>query len=397
MKGGEYQKRALGSEEDEADSQRDELKKRRRLLPSGLLNFSNACFSNAAVQLLASAITPAQITRLVGEGTENLNLGEHLRNMQGKKLSKALQKVEKWFGDDPPAKLSPYLGHVLEDLHRDNGDVVDPVLFQQAFAFRSAEKGCMGFRGDTQQDASEYLRDLISSVSEEHCFVEKAFQYTMAEAIVCTAPSCSYRNDLPAVSGTLLEAKIPATPMETSSRKRRTAKEKLAHANLSALIEHQMRKEILEGATCEKCKAKDTLARQTEMTGYPDHLIVSINRAKCDQSAWRNDHLSRGSAQSATKDTTVVELSLGDIRLGEQGVYRIVAMVQHSGERAGDGHYSAYRKVEEGQWAHLDDDVVKLVQERNLEDGVKGFSSIVLLQRQRDHPATMLPKHTPGG
>lgn len=386
-------------EEDGADTQNNGLKRQKVVPPRGLHNFASACFANAAVQLLAPAVTPAQIVQLVGDGINDdlVNDEQPLGHLQGKKLSRTLEKVWQRIEDSPPPRLSPYLGKVLEELSSGQSNPVDPVLFQQVFALGSIKESRQKFRGNTQEDASEYLQDLISAVHGEHSFFGEAFQYKIAEAIVCNAPGCSYRNEHPAVSGTLLEAKIPAMPLSTTSRKQSSRQKSsvAAPTTLGALIEHQLGSEVLEGSTCESCKAKNTLARQTRMTEYPDHLIVSINRATFEHLTRGGGRTPRGTAPSTAKDTTKVELSLGDIRVGERGVYRMIAMVKHAGSRTSNGHYTACRKVDEGKWAYLDDEKVKWAAETTLQDGATGFSSILLLQRQPESTSTPLLKRAP--
>lgn len=355
---------------------------KRIALPKGLRNVSSACFSNVSLQLLDAALTSTHGALLKGQAVpgdfeiETRNL-DHL---DGKKLTKARKKLDQEIRRSSPLNIAPYLGNVLDDLHRDQGCSTDPMLFRRVFAFGSAEDSREDFSGDTQEDAGEYLRHLIAAVGEEHGFVNDVFRYEMAETVVCKASGCQYRNELSATSGTLLDVQIPAA--SNLAKQRRAETQGSPSTSLDPLVKTHFGSSTCEGSICEECKAKDTLVRETMMIGHPSHLLISINRTKFEQVGGRGGTSRRGAGPSATKDDTSVELNLGEIRIGEQGVYRIVALVKHSGARAGNGHYTAYRKMDEGSWAFLDDDKVKMVDERSLRDGVKGYSSVVLLQRQ---------------
>ncbi|CZT23188.1 uncharacterized protein RCC_08898 [Ramularia collo-cygni] len=363
-------------DDEESDHTDFRQKKQKAKLPKGLRNIASACFSNACLQLVNAVFTPAQVAQLAGDSEiENFGLDVHaLRGLEGKNLDRTLDALKGAIKKSSPVRIAPYVGKLLEDLRSDEGSTADPVLLQRAFAFG---KTCYThehelFSGDSQEDASEYLRLLISSVGEEQGFVDEAFRYHTAEATVCMAPSCEYRNEHSTNSSTILEAQIP--PASTASLERHAPRQRSRTspvATLDSVLEAHFDNAMCEGSTCGKCNAKDSLAAQLRMTEYPDHLLVSINRTRFESAA-----------SSAIKDTTKIKLNFGDIRLGKEGVcYRLIGLVKHFGKRADDGHYSAYVKISDGNWASLDDDAVKMVPKRALEDGVKGYSSILLLQR----------------
>lgn len=373
-------------QDDNADHLAHHHKKQMIALPKGLRNISSACFSNASLQLLDAALTPAQVAQLPGpEVSQDFELQAYaVDGLQGKKLTSALKRLNQVIKEASPIAPAPYMGRLLKELHSDRGPVVDPLVFQRVFAMGSRVKSREAFSGDSQEDANEYLRALISAVGEEYGFVSDTFQYQTTEAIICTAPNCRYRNELSSENGTLLEARIPAVttpaPCKQVPRQNKAVPPAIT---TDALIEAHFGDAMCEGSRCETCKAKNTLARRTQMAEYPNHLLISLNRTTFAQAGGRACGTRRGAVQSATKDTTEVKLNLGDIRVGRKGVYRVVALMKHSGDLASNGHYSAYRKVDGGSWAILEDDVVKSVPERNLADGVKGYSSVLLLQRQR--------------
>lgn len=370
------------AEEDGADRAERNNKKHKLAHPGGLVNFRNACFSNSSLQILSEALTPAQIAQLASiDALENFGYDVHARTrLSGKKFKVYLDKLHQGIVKGAQSKsfeLAPYMGKVLEELRSGQGAPANPELFQHVFAYGGVEDDRENLSGETQQDPSEYLRKLVLAVSTEQPFVSDIFQHRVSETIVCTTPKCGYRNEMKTHAEILMELPIAAEMTRTSSRGQAR---KLQSTTLDDALERYFAKSRLEGSTCEKCKSKDTLVEQTSMTKAPDYLLIAVNRAVVD-----------GRGRLAKNDTKLI-LNLGDIRLGEENVFRMTGLVKHDGSSMQSGHYIAYRQVEAGRWAVIDDETVKSVPERNLDDGVKGHSSLLLLQRQSGSSRTPPPE-----
>lgn len=374
-------KRSREEDGDEAECAGDSPKKQKITQLRGLVNCTNACFSNATLQILAAAFTQAQIAQLSGNSAVYEYNAEDVtrRHLEGKSVETAIKKLDHAIAVSSPPKLSPYMGAVLKELHCDKAGAANPVLLQQVFAFGSEKESRRKFNGLTQEDASEYLNDLLPAICAEHGFVNEEFEFKLQNSVGCTNAGCSYRNVLGIYPSVLMQGNIPeaqATPRVKANN------DPTPSTTVEAVIRTLFSEDKCDGSACEKCGAKDTLVRQSRIVQYPDHLLVSINRSKVQQSGVRGGGSRRGNAV-AEKDTTQVDLNLGDIRVGDDDhVYRITAMIKHRGADANHGHYTALRKIDDGKWAFLNDACVKSVGERHLRDGVKGYSSILLLQRQ---------------
>jgi len=123
---------------------------------------------------------------------------------------------------------------------------------------------------------------------------------------------------------------------------------------LNECLQDYGQKVVVEGVTCEKCKAKRVKEKFTRIDRLPEILIVNLNRFRMGY-------------YSGQKVNTLVKFPLEGLKPGSfcerkadrNSVYDLIAVCNHSGSTKG-GHYTAYAKNPlSKKWFLFDDQRVR--------------------------------------
>lgn len=356
---------------------------------SGLVNNSNQCFANAAIQFFDAALDGHNVDLVLGElqsiqpFTDPMLTPEDdfrvSKTTKGKKRESKMTKVRKGIlnrirdlrNSKKMKALSPRK-HMRALLHRmrqfkrkGDSDYVTPYVFQQVLAYGDLSAGRKHLDGREQEDSYEYFQTLLDGVKDspaddasdeesddKSAIIDSLFTFKSETRTVCKA--CDHKG----------EAKSEVN----NAHVLHVQKTKSSFTDLlteSAVSE-------LEGLKCPNCE-EYTLQRRLEFTEVADNFLLSINRTGI------ND----------TKITTPVELPLQPIELcGKK--YVLNAVVQHKGRSAKNGHYTALRrrspewKTEaESLWFRFDDEQISAVELEKVKDNQGyGQSSMLLFKAQ---------------
>ncbi|GAB7358457.1 hypothetical protein MBLNU230_g2521t1 [Neophaeotheca triangularis] len=307
----------------------------------GLVNSKTACFSNAVVQLLSSALTASEITVLHGgqggipDGLPGYDTlleydNSHLRTTASRKLESQASHVRNVFAKDDKLEIATYLGSLLEDMRtgiygdsrlsvkKDN--YVTPWLFQQAVAHGHGSEPWQRFHdGQEQQCVSDYLSAVMERLGKERPSIASSFTSVSEQHNVCG--NCNYKG---------------STTPETETSLNVAVTHKKGKKLLSELIKDSLSSE-LDGYTCSKCHETNTTVRYKTFTSLPRELFVNMRRL----------------IDGVTKNEAHVNLQAEEHVMVLGTKYTLRALIRHRGDGNG-GHYTAFRKMD-GKWYHIDD------------------------------------------
>ncbi|KAI5787107.1 hypothetical protein EDC01DRAFT_660636 [Geopyxis carbonaria] len=303
----------------------------------GLHNPSNYCYRNSVLQFLASSNGFVQ------------RLATHQK--QCKHQHCAACSVAEFFDGHFHDSKSSGTNHNLKDVHILRKELGSP------------------FTSSSQQDASEYLRALLTLVEK---YVTKGFggnQKKKKKDEVHRSFGGSYKTTVT----------CPKCKNESSGEIEICPDLHLNHAGargpmkLSDMIMKHFGKEEVE-YTCEKCKFKNNhFSKQQVVVTGPEFLTIHLARHQ-------NAIFSRGRIQ-AKKSMQKLDfprvLSLGSHN------YRLKSFVAHAGGSMNCGHYVAYVRQPSGVWAECNDESISPVNEKYVLASANASCQISILGYER--------------
>ncbi|KAK5126590.1 hypothetical protein LTR85_009524 [Meristemomyces frigidus] len=327
----------------------------------GLTNRRQACFSNAAIQVIDASLGAEHVSQLHSDDRPR----PHSFGMREEDCvrKRALMQQLKNAIADAAARgrlpLSAYLGQLLKDLRspapeagqrKSTNAPVSPLLLQQVFAYSKPDRNELA--GDDMQDASEWLLRVLQEVFEEKPLLRALFELKQRTIVRCRAQGCNHSHDVASADEITFHVAV---------------EEQEGVVPLQSLITDALRADQLpDDYACEGCKHLGTLEKKQIYTGLPDNLIVLIDRID---------------PETEKKKATRIGLEFKDIFVGNEQ-YRMNAFVRHrsNNRMIKTGHYTAFRK-DEGKWWELDDANVRPASERGMADDQNNQSSFLLLQK----------------
>ncbi|SLM38528.1 Ubiquitin carboxyl-terminal hydrolase-like domain [Lasallia pustulata] len=343
--------------------EKPEVKKPRRA-PVGLLNHKRACFINAATQCLRGTAPIEEYCRRQANGVLHsvTNCGvneEDLRSMVGntRAVSGKKDKVRKAFqASAKDISLSAYFGDLCRRMSTATEPCISPFLFQQAFGTRFNNVGGQPMNGETSEDSSEFLTNLLGELkqeelmsrkteSEEPTVVERVFGVTIANKVACDA--CGHRRYLGTENRLYLQARIPSQKIP------------LTLEECFSSFSDRNRPPVFK---CGNCGEADSTEKSDVIMETHNYLILQIDRVG-----------------PSGKNTTEIRIPQGTIDLSawatasasEDPKFEVYGIVQHHGTSHTDGHYTAVAKVE-GEWWLLDDHSATHVDDTDIERALPG-------------------------
>lgn len=365
----------------------------------GLRNFRQACFANAAVQFLNSALTYDQIHALRGSqplSLFSLKYKDFMWDEPDKKLTlddrKELEKLRSNIGITAAVsgqlEIAPYLGQLLLDMRKgvkqkpgqskSRDMAVTPAFFQQVFAYGCGlNKDRNLFNGEKQEDAQEYLAAIIDTViGEGHTFMRDLFKVKRSITTKCT--NCG--NESKADSSALLMGLRIAGADKSAPEDKEPAKALKLREVLNAGFRETHR---LPGATCKKCDTAACLESTESVDGLSGNVIVHLNRATgATGAAVASAATKTRGSKAKGKDATTVELDFDGTQFEfDNGQYELAVVVRHDGKVSTSGHYTALVK-HNGTWNSLNDRKMEEAPElETMKDDKETQCSIVLLRK----------------
>lgn len=343
----------------------------------GLINIKQACFANAAIQLLNAALTLDEIRKL--RGSDELSSFSYtyqkLRSLFddcGVQKSSARKEIEKLRnnvaaqGAEKKIPIAPYLGQVLLDMregisHKSKSANVNPILLQQAFAY-GGHQSRRRYGGDTQEDAFEYLMLLVNAVAEEHPFMSQVFE--TSSTVLERCGECAQEKR--AVE-TRFGHKVQVPDLDPRAANppglRRTIEQSMAAGE-----------ELCE-KSCSQCGKQDKLVTTTAPGDSNKNFLVQLDRALLDLKHF-----------TIKKVMTKFSLQGEDLKLqlGEN-TFKAKAFIRHDGREADRGHYTALVQ-HQGIWNKLDDLSCTKATSKDMTDSRTDVSCVVLFQKVEHEP-----------
>lgn len=204
-----------------------------------------------------------------------------------------------------------------------------------------------------QEDASEYLMDLLSKLEDQLykglsneekkrvSIVERSFGSIWASMMVC--PKCNHKSISPQSNhSTILEGMTYCR----NSRQR---------FDLEQMVENLLTGEKVE-YTCEKCKSKGQFRRKQVIQESADFVTFWALRTKPGFGSYMH-----GSKASNTLTyPAIMDLPIHDTKGNKTGdmMYELRSVLVHSGKGMSSGHYTCYVKQPDNTWALADDELV---------------------------------------
>lgn len=338
----------------------------------GLVNIKQACFANAAIQMLNAALTFDEIRRL--RGNDELSTFsytyEKLQSLFddcGVQKSSARKEIGNFRsnianeGAEKKIPIAPYLGQVLLEMRQGNSlksksENVNPILLQQVFAYGSHQSRRL-YDGDTQEDAFEYLMLLVNAVAEEHAFMSQVFEARSKVLQQCKECLQQSRDEETRFGHKLQVPDLDPTAANPSGLRR--------------LIERSMtaREEVCQKG-CSRCGKQDTLVTTTALGDSSKNFLVQLDRALLDPRHF-----------TTKKVMTKFSLQGEDLKL-QLGVntFKAKAFIRHDGREANRGHYTALVQ-HQGFWNKLDDLSCTKATSKDMIDSRTDVSCVALFQR----------------
>ncbi len=375
------------SKESGKGTARSRIFKPKRVNLNGLTNHRNACFANVIIQWLDAALHDHNIDHLLGELDEELEQFDLTQKecrrfdiggdiVQGKLLKKlkamvaAIKKAAK-DGDTDKISVSKHLRFVLEELRQQlpgrSDRYISPLILQKVMAYCDAVDADRAdndlsvrqeMSGDTQQDAFLYSQLVLHTlIADPHTRNAKAlralFEIQTATQDLCSTKGCDHQSDARTATSTYHDINVPAKP----------AGEAVEFRDLFGASYNSAK----EDDACPTCGNK-SLYTHTRFTKIPDCLQIKVNRTAYDQAT-----------QKSSKVETFVNLPQAIKIKGEK--FELHAVIRHKGSQATSGHYTMFRRFEDG-WNLLDDkDCDKVAAEDVKDHGRSGKSAMLLFKR----------------
>ena len=279
----------------------------------GLENLGNTCFANAALQCLAHSTSFRKEFVFPGPIAHNRRAAAALREW----LDFAWSPRNTFFSPD---------------------DLLNAVARVSSI-----------FAGNSQQDSHEFLRCLLGTLPDEAVDPFKGRLVSTLICQICGTPSRTEEDmfDLSLSIPTVATA-APALSLSFLLQRARVATVGEKSITLDSCLKSFFAEETLcarDMFTCEKCKRKVEGTKSLKLLKAPELLCVQLKRFKFEHGSWFSSG-SKNSRQVAFP----VEDNLLDLcpfmhpdspHGGADPLYKLYAMVQHSGSLSG-GHYVAY-------------------------------------------------------
>jgi uncharacterized UBP type Zn finger protein len=370
------------------------LKERKARQISGLMNNSNQCFSNSVIQLVDAALDDHELDTVLGPVGSIAPFKSPLLDKDdgfdvpkkrgakktGKKPESAMSKVRSKIHEgidkvrksgklralSPRKHLRALLNRMRQHKNLEASEQVNGYLFQQILAYGDAGASREKLDGRQQQDCYEYYNALLTGIKsssgedpedeeseQKPAIIDSLFNFKTEEASMCSNESCEYKGSVKEGTGNTHTLTAPA--------KQAKFEDLLEESNVSLL-----------DSPCPKC-GEETVARVTEFTDMADNFVVYVNRVDFAKGA---------------KITTAIELPFQPIELGGKD-FVLNAIIIHKGPSAQAGHYTIYRKRRRdwetrihgnSTWYHINDHKVASIAAKDIKDGRKGQSAMLLFK-----------------
>ncbi|KAL3421799.1 Ubiquitin carboxyl-terminal hydrolase 4 [Phlyctema vagabunda] len=370
---------------------------------TGLHNFGNTCYMNAALQCLSA-------TRLLREYLIRFHYPpQDLPPMKSGELSV------------PPQLMVRNLGNLLRYLWSGQYSYVTPKTFRdyvrRLHGIRRQRPDNTLLGGNSQQDSMEFLNYILENLNDElnpkrnapmpppytaaedaarskqpllHCAIQdwqrrlqyesspinNYFQVTTTDSYTCS--SCGYTSVNPDSTMAMI------LPMENRGD------------TLGGLLTKTFQATPISGKNCDGCKKQETAQKRTRLARLPPYLIVQLGRFTSDQygSAGKNQNrvdfpiegldLTPYSVWNTSNpgERAILE---GDSNMsGLRGPfhYRLYAVLEHRGSTLESGHYLAHTRDEDlknSTWHLFNDPTV--TEARILDNSLQSRAYVLFYKR----------------
>lgn len=292
----------------------------------GLHNYGNTCYLNSTLQCLL--YTPVLSQLFLDERAESAALA-HMNNQRQPSISTIYKKL---------------VEDVWKPINRGNPSNISPRMMVQ-----NIRRVGKQFRNHRQEDAHEYLVQLLDCMHEEviqahrlnsnkenirlkeTTFISRIFGGYLCNSLTC--PQCSYSS-------------------RTYNYYQQLSLDIFSGiGSVKAAIHAFTKPEILSRGNewhCDRCNQRVRATKQMVISSLSPVLILHLKRFH-PLGGKNNKHID-----------VDVTLSLPCMATGSTAIYDLYAMVVHHGSSVHSGHYVAFVKAPSGQWHEMNDSVVKV-------------------------------------
>ncbi|KAF2702723.1 cysteine proteinase [Pleomassaria siparia CBS 279.74] len=251
---------------------------------------------------------------------------------------------------------------LISEMQKEQRDALKPDYFQALFA--KARK--YNIYGKIEEDAAEYLQQLLSSIECES--ISDAFNlrhhlrgncpnHKCGSNIIVDSKRDGYILSLSKPSPHLLPK---ARPNESTSR---TTLHKLLHEKLWQVAE----------PTCQRCGMYSIQCVWKGLLNVPRTIIMRFERAGAPETKTKLDYALDLPASIDMKDYLPEKTN--------PTRYTLSTVIKHRGHNMQDGRYVAYTMTDDGQWWQCEDDRVSRVEERAFQ-GRRGGETYLAFYKQ---------------
>jgi ubiquitin carboxyl-terminal hydrolase 2/21 len=347
----------------------------------GLVNLGNTCFMNSCLQCLCSTppllaffsspqykahLNPrsrcdGRLANAFGQLVHGIRFGAARDVLRPSEVKRVVATIAPRFSGYAQHDVQEFLQFLLDGLHDD----LNLVTVKPAY---EAIKDVAG-----ESDAATSARWWTNYTQRNDSFISDLFAGQLKSTVQCT--KCRHTST---AFDPMWDISVPV-PSRGADGSRAVS--------LYDCFEAYTQRELLKGNEqyyCSRCRRHQDSYKQLCVYRYPHVLVVHIKRFSTSGS------LLSGSRRS--KITTNIKFPLRGFDLSEFAVhddgqphviYDCFAVANHSGGLGG-GHYTAYAKVSEQQWALFNDESASLVDESR----IGGPEAYVLFYRRREGSAT---------
>lgn len=291
-------------------------------LPCGLHNPMNACYMSGPLQFLHRTLNVAEFKAQVDKTTLKTEPQLSITDELIKLLEDMRTPPPPHSGEEPPYK------------------VIEPAQFKKAFG-RKHQADSVGrltkrFDGNSQQDFAEFFRLLMCDLQascKDSSFLKERFQAKTKKLRTCT--ECD----------------------RTSVREEERTNEWFLSMRLQ--IQDDVKAFIAEGGVdtiefrCETCKKSTKHESVEQLSTFPPHLAVKIERLTQD---WKNGGPITKNKSQVILPEGIVAIDRADSRKPVK--YRMTGLSNHKG-KATAGHYTSWwvaREDNQDSWLFCNDD-----------------------------------------